>query len=151
MDLDKPLAEHLAAWGRTRRGWDIAGCLSKLGEVRGRSADDVAMAWIRFCADDGAQTPGAFPNLAGPHWSEKVAPPKTPGPPKPHEACPACARLAHMPDDVCSGRPAPAPDSPNIAAAKKAVDVTRQGLCSHGPNCVEHRQAMTRTEPEETA
>lgn len=141
MELDKTLAEHLAGWGRARRGWDIAGCLAQLAKVKGRAADDVAMAWVRLCGDDQVRSPGAFPNLAGPHWSEKVAPPKTPGPLKPFEACPGCGRLAHVPDDVCIGRPAPAPDSPNIAAAKAALDVTKQTLCSHGPNCVEHRPA----------
>jgi hypothetical protein len=152
MELDKALAEHLAGWGRTRRGWDVPGCLSQLAIVRGRSADDVAMAWVRFCADDLARTPGAFPNLAGPHWTEKVAPPATPRPARPHEACPACARLAHIPDDVCNGRPAPAPDSPNIAAAKEALEAKRRELCSHGvprTNCIDHRPAKAK--PEESA
>lgn len=149
MELDKALAEHLAAWGRARRGWDVAGCLSQLAAVKGRSADDVAMAWVRFCADAGARTPGAFPNLGGPHWTEKVAPPATPRPAKPHEACPACFRLAHIPDEVCNGRPAPAPDSPNIAAAKAALEATRGELCACGTkpiNCLTHKPKPATTE-----
>ena len=101
MDLDKTLADHLAAWGRTRRGWDKPGCLAQLAKVKGRSADDVAMAWVRFCADDAARNPGAFPSFVGPHWSEKVAPAKTPTPPKPAEACRTCGRHMHAADATC--------------------------------------------------
>lgn len=100
-DFDRDHAYALADYGLARRGWDAAGSLSQLAKVKGRSADDVAMAWVRFCADDNARTPGAFPNLSGPHWSEKVAPPATPSPPKPHEACKECGRALHAADRVC--------------------------------------------------
>lgn len=148
MDLDKPLAEHLAAWGRTRRGWDVAGCLSQLGRVKGRSADDVAMAWVRFCADDNPELhPGFFPNFNGPHWTEKVAPAKTPGPPKPHEACRDCGK--HFDACLCDGGPTirvdmPAPDPAAKVARLRAIrDETAAGHCSHHvpfANCVEHRK-----------
>lgn len=150
MDLDKTLAEHLASWGRTRRGWDKAGCLSQLGRVKGRSADDVAMAWVRFCADPGAATPGAFPNLAGPHWSERVAPAKTPSPPKPHEACRDCGR--HFDACLCEGGPTisphmPAPDVVAKVARLKAIrDEVAGGQCSHHVDrrfCIDHKPAKT--------
>ena len=101
-------------------------------------------------ADDQVQTPGAFPNLAGPHWSEKVAPPATPRPLRPSEACSACGRALHRPDDVCPGRPAPVPTSGHIETVRHLVDVTRQSMCSHGPNCTEHRQTNSATSEGDT-
>lgn len=111
-DFDRDHAEILATWGvRLVSGWHRQGVVTILGNVRGRNAHDVAMAWIRFCAEAaervdthdprGPLTPGAFPNLSGPHWSEKVAPPATPSPPKPHEACKECGRALHAADRVC--------------------------------------------------
>lgn len=150
MDLDRNLAEHLAAWGRTRRGWDIPGSLSQLVSVKGRSADDVAMAWVRFCADPNVETPGAFPNLNGPHWSEKVAPPRTPSPPKPHEACRDCGK--HYDACKCDGGPtlrvvAPLPDPTSKVAQLRLVHTQATAdICSCGPNCREHRTTTT-TDP----
>lgn len=145
MDLDKTLADHLAAWGRTRRGWDKGGCLAQLARVKGRSADDVAMAWVRFCADDGVDTPGAFPNLTGPHWSEKVAPATPPRPPKPDEACRDCGR--HFDACLCEGGPTiravvPLPNAtPRVERLRAVVAEVTADRCSHGPNCTEHRKA----------
>lgn len=154
MDLDKNLAEHLATWGRTRRGWDKAGCLSQLASVKGRSADDVAMAWVRFCADDNVRSPGAFPNLNGPHWSEKVAPARTPGNPRPHEACRDCGK--HHDACLCDGGPTlrvvmPLPDAaPRVERLRAIRAEIAADLCGHGvprTNCLDHRTPSTTPDP----
>lgn len=152
MDLDRNLATHLAAWARTRRGWDEPGSLAALARVKGRNADDVAMAWVRFCADPNVRTPGAFGNLAGPHWSEKVAPPSSPRNPKPHEACRDCGR--HFDACDCEGGPTirVAPPTPDpVAAVRRLRDAHRAATadhCSHHlprQNCIEHRAATEET------
>lgn len=99
MPLTKPQAQALAAYASDRRGWDVAGCMAQLGKVARMAADDVAMAWVRFCADSGVKTPGAFPSTTGPHWSEKVAEPQPAYPPRSSEACDVCGR--HEMSCVC--------------------------------------------------
>ena len=42
--LDRDLAQSLANWAKLRRNWDTPGSLAALAKVRGRNADDVAMA-----------------------------------------------------------------------------------------------------------
>lgn len=154
MDLDRTLAERLAAWARTRRGWDTAGSLAALARCKGRNGDDVAMAWVRFCADDHARTPGAFPNLAGPHWTEKVAPPTSPRPPKPHEACRDCGR--HHDACACEGGPTirVVPPTADTGAAVKrlraVVDEATADHCSHHvprTACTEHRPTRNEGDP----
>lgn len=104
--LTREQAETLATWAQLTRGWDRAGCLKMLGRVKTGDPHNIAMAWIRFCADNNARTPGAFPNQAGPHWTERVTTPAVRHPPRAHsdEECPdhigeyadAC-RICHAP------------------------------------------------------
>jgi hypothetical protein len=105
--LDRDLAEVLASWANRRRGWDKPGCLAILAKVKHRNADDVAMAWVRFCADPNVDTPGAFPAPSGPHWTERVSPPGVGvQPPRSHEICHLCQR--HADRCICrddEGRP----------------------------------------------
>ena len=99
MSLTPESGRILAAYGQARRGWDAPGSLAKLREVAHLDADEIALAWIRFCADPKAKTPGAFPSLAGPHWRERIkttgdsAPRETPA----RERCNDCGKPEHHP------------------------------------------------------
>lgn len=116
MNIDRDFATTLAEYARRRRQWDVPGSLAALVRVQGRSVDDVAMAWVRFCADDRARTPGAFPNPNGPHWTERLSPAEAFRPPKREEACATCGR--HLGSCQCGhGTHRPdAPAHPEVAA-----------------------------------
>jgi hypothetical protein len=72
MSLTPERGRILAAYGQDRRGWDAPGSLANLRMVAHLDEDEIALAWVRFCADAKVKTPGAFPNLAGPHWRERI-------------------------------------------------------------------------------
>ena len=72
-------AEHLAAIGTACRGWDADSCLAYLADVRHRDVRDVMTAWAHFLADEGVNSPAAFPNPRGPHWNGTRATAPTPG------------------------------------------------------------------------
>ena len=87
-------ARILAAYAKERRGWDEAGSMKQLEKVKHIDPDRTALAWIRFCADPKAATPGAFPNTSGPHWHERIrqGAEAIPHPPRSSEACDTCGR-----------------------------------------------------------
>lgn len=124
--LTRDLAEALAGYAtRRREDWDKPGCLAALARCRSLEADNVALAWIRFCADDDARTPGAFPNPTGPHWIERLRE-EVQRPPKADEACPVhpggwvhhCAGCAA---DRLAGEPAT--DPPTVPTLRVVTDV----------------------------
>lgn len=118
-------AAILAAYAADRRGWDKAGCMAQLKKVSHIDADRVAMAWVRFCADRTAGTPGAFPSLGGPHWIERVkqGADAVPGPPKAAEACDVCGR--HERSCICPDDERPQRNGgvwrPSQPASKEAI------------------------------
>ena len=144
-ELTRDHAAALADYARHRRGWDTAGSLAILGRVKGRNADDVAMAWIRFCADDTARTPGAFPNPRGPHWAERIAPPEPLRPPRPDEACQICGR--HHDRCLCDQPQRRPPTRSQVAAEhlrtlRGITAAARADLCPCGVptrTCADHR------------
>lgn len=101
MSLTPERGRILAAYAQDRRGWDAPGSLAKLREVAHLDADEIALAWVRFCADPKAKTPGAFPNLSGPHWRERIkAGDLAPRHPRRAEACTVCGNTELHPYHV---------------------------------------------------
>lgn len=157
MPLDKRAAQTLANYGAVRRGWDEAGSMAMLAKVAHVTADDVAMAWVRFCADAKVKTPGAFPNLNGPHWRERVAEAATYRPPRADEmcpthgghggTCPGCRADQLAGDPASSGRPS-ANAADHLEAIRAEHTRVRSTLCAHGvkpENCADHRPAPKET------
>jgi hypothetical protein len=128
-----------------RPEWDRAGIFTALGHCQKLNPFDVAMAAIRAAASPDVRTPGVIPNTRGDHWHEKVAPPTSPRPPKPHEACRVCGR--HHDACDCDGGPTVRPvvtaDSTRAVARLRAAHQTATAdHCSHHVprvNCIEHR------------
>lgn len=101
-----------------RPEWDEPGIFSALGHAKQADPLNAAMAAIRWTASPDTKTPGGM-GRQGPHWTETVAAPTSPRPPKPDEACHFCGR--HV--DACLGdghvtttRPAAADRAPVTAA-----------------------------------
>lgn len=109
-------ARQLAALGRERRGWNEPGSMSALRKVADLDADEIAAAWARFLDDSSVRTPGAFPNLAGPHWVAPPAPKVATRPVPIGALCDTCGQAEH----VC--RRVPAAISGHEYESKAAYD-----------------------------
>lgn len=160
--LDRDHAEALASWANRRRGWDKPGSLAALGKVKQRNADDVAMAWVRFCADPNVNTPGAFPATTGPHWTERIAPPEPMRPPRREEECSAhpgswqgscnACRADQLAGDQTPRRTEASPiTSEHVRSLRGIYAAATSALCSHGVpqrNCNQHDDHQPETLPE---